>query len=198
MDPQKLRLARMLASLRESGSADGLGAAGVALGIVLVALGWVLEEASIGLDAVIRTLGGICFLAGLGTVVFGNSPPSCCCDWRVEAHGCKVYVEDCALGLARQGGTGRGDRRARAVRPRRGVPGHLPKRGGVRGAGRSGLLGWSCPAHIRQILRSRRGADPWPVLFGSSWKGTRRREPVAAPASAGLAREPGESRREYS
>ena len=63
----------MLASLRESGSADSLGAAGVALGIVLVALGWVLEEASIGVGATIRTLGGICFLAGLAAVVVGNA-----------------------------------------------------------------------------------------------------------------------------
>ena len=73
MDPQKLSLARMLASLRESRSADGLGAVGVALGIVLVALGWILEEASIGVGAAIRTLGGILFLAGLATVILGDS-----------------------------------------------------------------------------------------------------------------------------
>ena len=73
MHPLRMSLARMLASLRESRSADGLGAAGVALGIILVALGWILEEASIGIGSAIRTLGGISFLAGLATVVFGDS-----------------------------------------------------------------------------------------------------------------------------
>ncbi len=73
MNPLSVSVARMLASLRESRSADGLGAVGVALGIVLVALGWILEEASIGVGAAIRTLGGILFLAGLATVVFGDS-----------------------------------------------------------------------------------------------------------------------------
>ena len=73
MNPLKLSLTRMLASLRESRSADSLGAVGVVFGIVLVALGWILEEQSIGIGAAIRTLGGICFLAGLLTVVFGDS-----------------------------------------------------------------------------------------------------------------------------
>ena len=73
MNPLKLSLARMLASLREARSADSLGAAGVGLGIVLVALGWILEETSIGVGAAIRTLGGICFLAGLAAVVVGDS-----------------------------------------------------------------------------------------------------------------------------
>ncbi|MDE2823770.1 MAG: hypothetical protein OXK79_09725, partial [Chloroflexota bacterium] len=73
MNPLKLSLARMLASLRESRSAYSLGAVGVAFGIVLVALGWMLEEASIGMGAPIRTLGGICFLVGLAAVVFGDS-----------------------------------------------------------------------------------------------------------------------------
>ncbi len=73
MHPVKMSLARMLASLRESRSADSLGAVGVPLGIVLVALGWILEEASVGIGAAIRVLGGIVFLAGLATVVFGDS-----------------------------------------------------------------------------------------------------------------------------
>ena len=73
MHPLKMSLARMLASLRESRSADSLGAVGVVLGIVLVALGWILEEASVGIGAAIRTLGGIVFLAGLATVVFWDS-----------------------------------------------------------------------------------------------------------------------------
>ena len=63
----------MLAPLRESRSADRLGAAGVAFGIVLVALGWILEEGSVGIGGAIRILGGILLLAGLATVVFGDS-----------------------------------------------------------------------------------------------------------------------------
>ena len=50
-----------------------LGSAAVAVGIVLVALGWILEEESIGAGAPIRTLGGIALLAGLAAVVFGDS-----------------------------------------------------------------------------------------------------------------------------
>ena len=63
----------VLTSLRESGSADKLGAAGVAVGIVLVAVGLILEEELIGVGAAIRTLGGIVFLSGLAAVVFGDS-----------------------------------------------------------------------------------------------------------------------------
>ena len=73
MDPLRMSPDRMLASLLESRSTDTLGAAGVALGIALVALGWILEEAAIGPGAAIRTLGGILFLAGLATVIFGDS-----------------------------------------------------------------------------------------------------------------------------
>ena len=63
----------MLASLRESRAADSLGALAAVLGIVLVALGWILEEGSVGIGGAIRTLGGMFFLAGLATVVFGDS-----------------------------------------------------------------------------------------------------------------------------
>ena len=73
MNPPKMNVARMLASLRESRSADRLGPAAVAFGILLVALGWILEEESVGIGAAIRTLGGIVLLAGLATVVFGDS-----------------------------------------------------------------------------------------------------------------------------
>ena len=73
MNPLKMSPVRMLASLREARSADGLASAGVAFGIVLVALGWILEEESIGIGTAVRTLGGIVFLAGLATVVFGDS-----------------------------------------------------------------------------------------------------------------------------
>ena len=73
MQPIKMSVARMLASLRESRSPASLAPAGVAFGIVLVALGWILEESSVGIGAAIRTLGGIFFLAGLATVVFGDS-----------------------------------------------------------------------------------------------------------------------------
>ena len=73
MHSLKVSVARMLASLRESRSADSLGAVGVAFGIVLVALGWILEESSVGIGAAMRTVGGMVFLAGLTTVVFGDS-----------------------------------------------------------------------------------------------------------------------------
>ena len=73
MHPLKMSVARMLASLREARSVDGLASAGVAFGIVLVALGWILEESSIGIGAAIRTLGGILFLSGLGIVALGDS-----------------------------------------------------------------------------------------------------------------------------
>ena len=73
MHQLKMSVARILASLRESRSPASLAPAAVALGIVLVALGWVLEDWSVGIGAAIRVLGGIVFLAGLTTVVFGDS-----------------------------------------------------------------------------------------------------------------------------
>ncbi len=72
MYPLKTSVARMFASLREWRSAGSLGPAGVVLGILLVALGWILEEQSIGVGAVVRTLGGILLLCGLAIVVFGD------------------------------------------------------------------------------------------------------------------------------
>ena len=68
-----MSVARTLASLRESGSRASLAPAVAAFGIVLVALGWILEKESVGIGAAIRMLGGILFLAGLATVVFGDS-----------------------------------------------------------------------------------------------------------------------------
>lgn len=73
MHPPKMTALKVLTSLRESRSADRLGAAGVAVGIVLVALGLILQEESIGMGTAIRTLGGIVFLSGLAIVVFGDS-----------------------------------------------------------------------------------------------------------------------------
>ena len=73
MPSLKMSVARTLASLRESRLSDSLGAVGVVFGIVLVALGWLLEEEPVGIGAAIRTLGGIVFLAGLATVAFGDS-----------------------------------------------------------------------------------------------------------------------------
>ena len=73
MHSLKTNAANMLASLRESRRAGGIGPAGVVMGILLVALGWILEEQSVGPGAVVRTLGGILFLCGLAIVVFGDS-----------------------------------------------------------------------------------------------------------------------------
>jgi len=58
MHPLRMSAARMLTSLRESRSTDSLGAVGVAFGIVLVALVWILEEGAVGIDAATRTVGG--------------------------------------------------------------------------------------------------------------------------------------------
>lgn len=72
MYPLKTNIAKMFASLRERRSAGSLGPAGAVLGILLVALGWILEEQSVGAGAAVRTLGGILFLCGLGIFVFGD------------------------------------------------------------------------------------------------------------------------------
>lgn len=73
MHTLRISVARMLASLRESRPSASLAPTAVAIGIVLVALGWILEEESIGIGGAVRVLGGIVFLAGLATVVFGDS-----------------------------------------------------------------------------------------------------------------------------
>ena len=67
MDLRRMGVPKAFTSLRERRSADSLGAVGVAFGIVLVALGWVLE-ASVGIGGAIRTLCGVFFLAGLALV----------------------------------------------------------------------------------------------------------------------------------
>ena len=51
---------------------DRIGPAAVATGIVLVALGLILEESSLGLGSAVRTLGGILFLCGLAALLFGS------------------------------------------------------------------------------------------------------------------------------
>lgn len=73
MYPLKTSVARMIASLRGRRSAGSLGLAGAVLGILLVALGWFLEEQAIGVGAVVRTLGGILFLSGLAIAAFGDA-----------------------------------------------------------------------------------------------------------------------------
>lgn len=72
MHPFKMSVAKVLASLRESRSPTNLAPAAVAFGIVLVALGLILET-EVGTGTRIRVVGGIVFLAGLVTVVFGDS-----------------------------------------------------------------------------------------------------------------------------
>ncbi len=73
MQPPKIEVARMFASLRELTSPASLAPAAVAFGLVLVTLGWILEEESVGIGTGVRVLGGVVFLAGLATVVFGDS-----------------------------------------------------------------------------------------------------------------------------
>lgn len=73
MDLRKMGVPKALTSLQEWRSANTVGSAGVAIGILLIAIGWILEEEAIGIGAAIRSLGGVFFLAGLATVVFGDS-----------------------------------------------------------------------------------------------------------------------------
>ena len=53
--------------------ADRLGSAGAAIGVILVALGLILQEYFDGIGTAIRTLGGVLFLCGLGAVLFVES-----------------------------------------------------------------------------------------------------------------------------
>ena len=66
--------AKLLATLRKLSPNDILGAAGTAIGIILVVFGIVLQEHyGAGFGVTIRGLGGIFFLGGLGAVLFGES-----------------------------------------------------------------------------------------------------------------------------
>ena len=71
------------------------------------------------------------------------------CDWHVEAHLCRVHVQDCALGLAGQGGTGWRRYRDRIGRACPRSTDHLPKRLGGRRGSRPALLGRRIPSHLR-------------------------------------------------
>ena len=53
--------------------ADRLGSAGAAIGVILVALGLILQEYFDGIGTAIRTLGGVLLLCGFAAVVFGES-----------------------------------------------------------------------------------------------------------------------------
>ena len=65
---------KLLAALREQSPTDTLGSAGVAIGIILVTTGFVLQESfDAGFGGEIRMLGGVLFLSGLGAVLFGES-----------------------------------------------------------------------------------------------------------------------------
>ncbi len=65
---------KLLAALRKSRPADTLGSAGVVIGIILVAVGMILEEnLGVGIGAAIRALGGVLLLGGLAAVLFGES-----------------------------------------------------------------------------------------------------------------------------
>lgn len=70
MDLRKMGVPKAHASLRERRSADTLGSAGVVIGIILVAVGMILQEnLGVGIGAAIRTLGGVLFLSGLAVIV---------------------------------------------------------------------------------------------------------------------------------
>ena len=56
--------------LRKPRSTDMLGSAAVVIGIILVAVGMILQEnLGVGIGAAIRTLGGVLFLGGLALIV---------------------------------------------------------------------------------------------------------------------------------
>ncbi len=61
---------KLLAALREQSPTDALGSAGAVIGIMLVASGIFLQGSGVGFGAVIRTLGGVLLLGGLGAVLF--------------------------------------------------------------------------------------------------------------------------------
>ncbi len=64
---------KVVAVLKNVSPADKLGAIAAATGIVLVVFGIVLQEHSgVSFGATIRTLGGVLFLGGLGTVLFSE------------------------------------------------------------------------------------------------------------------------------
>ena len=70
MDLRKMGVPKAHASFRERRSADMLGSAGVVIGIILVAVGMILQEnLGVGIGAAIRTLGGMLFLSGLAVIV---------------------------------------------------------------------------------------------------------------------------------
>ena len=65
---------RLIETLREARPADLLGWAATAVGLVLVAVGIILEEnRGVSFGATIRVLGGLLLLGGLGAVLFGES-----------------------------------------------------------------------------------------------------------------------------
>ena len=63
---------KLLATLRGLSPTDMVGSAAAAGGIVLVALGIVLQEIGVASGASIRALGGVVLLGGLGAVLFGE------------------------------------------------------------------------------------------------------------------------------
>ncbi len=64
--------AKLLKALQESRPTDTLGSAAAAIGIILVASGIFLQESGVAFGAVIRTMGGVLLLGGLGAVLFGE------------------------------------------------------------------------------------------------------------------------------
>ena len=73
MSTPKTNAPNQLALHKRLGLADRLGSTGVAIGIILVALGLILQEYFDGIGTAIRTLGGLLFLCGFAAVVFGES-----------------------------------------------------------------------------------------------------------------------------
>ena len=179
MDGLKTSVARMLASIRESGWAGGVGPGGVVLGILLVALGWILEEQSVGVGGAIRTLGGVLLLCGLAVVVFGDTRR------RAAALGAAERIY--ARYMARTAHWAWPDRVGLAgviVGAALVVPAlamQIIFRNGAVVALPAVIIFWCgvVPSHLREILRpgagsGERGMSSWPSRRRQTWRWTSR------------------------
>ena len=71
MSPSNEGMPRLPRAIREASPADALATAAIALGLLLVVFGTVLEERSgVELGVTIRALGGLILLGGIGVIAF--------------------------------------------------------------------------------------------------------------------------------